>query len=43
MKELVDPLDMFDHLYAELPPNLQAQKDELVQELANSKGEDHHG
>ena len=22
MKELGDPLDMFDHLYAELPPSL---------------------
>ena len=43
MKELGDPLDMFDYLYAELPSNLQAQKDELVQELANGKGEDHHG
>ncbi|MCP4341261.1 MAG: pyruvate dehydrogenase (acetyl-transferring) E1 component subunit alpha [Desulfobulbaceae bacterium] len=43
MKELGDPLDMFDHLYAELPPNLQAQKDELIRELDKSDGEDHHG
>lgn len=43
MKELGDPLDMFDHLYAELPPHLQAQKTELSRELADSDGEDHHG
>jgi pyruvate dehydrogenase E1 component alpha subunit len=33
MKELGDPLEMFDHLYAELPPHLQAQKAELAQNL----------
>lgn len=38
MKELGDPLDMFDHLYAELPPHLQAQKAELAHELDNSDG-----
>jgi pyruvate dehydrogenase E1 component alpha subunit len=43
MKELGDPIDMFDHLYDELPPNLQAQKEELVNELKNSDGEDNHG
>jgi pyruvate dehydrogenase E1 component alpha subunit len=43
MKKLGDPLDMFDHLYAELPPELQAQKDELIREIDNSGGEDHHG
>jgi pyruvate dehydrogenase E1 component alpha subunit len=43
MKELGDPLDMFDHLYAELPPHLQAQKEELTHELENSEGEDYHG
>jgi pyruvate dehydrogenase E1 component alpha subunit len=43
MKELGDPLDMFDHLYDELPPNLQAQKDELIRELDQSDGEDHRG
>jgi len=48
MKELGDPLDMFDHLYAELPPHLQAQKTELIEELARKKanrnGEEvHHG
>lgn len=43
MKDLGDPLDMFDHLYAEMSPSLQAQKDELVRELEKSNGEDHHG
>ncbi len=37
MKELGEPLDMFDHLYAELPPSLQKQKAELAGELAKSK------
>jgi pyruvate dehydrogenase E1 component alpha subunit len=43
MKELGDPLDMFDHLYAELPPHLQAQKAELARELASRDEENHHG
>lgn len=43
MKDLGDPLDMFDHLYAEMPPSLQAQKNELIRELENSEGEDNHG
>jgi len=29
----VDPLDMFDYVYAELPPSLLAQREELKQEL----------
>jgi pyruvate dehydrogenase E1 component alpha subunit len=43
MKELGDPLEMFDHLFAELPPHLQAQKAELARELNSSDGEGHHG
>lgn len=43
MKNPGDPLDMFDHLYAELPPELQAQKEELIHEIDGSEGEDHHG
>jgi pyruvate dehydrogenase E1 component alpha subunit len=43
MKELGDPLDMFDHLYADLPPHLQAQKAVLTRELADSDEEGHHG
>jgi len=34
MKTLGDPLEMFDHAYGELPPYLQAQKEELARELA---------
>jgi pyruvate dehydrogenase E1 component alpha subunit len=34
MEELGDPLDMFDHLYAELPPHLEAQKSALAGEIA---------
>lgn len=43
MQELGNPLDMFDHLYAELPPRLQAQKAALAHELDNRDREDHHG
>jgi len=35
MQELGDPLDMFDHLYAEMPPHLQAQKSALAREIAD--------
>jgi pyruvate dehydrogenase E1 component alpha subunit len=34
MKELGDPLDMFNHMYDEMPPFLQEQKEELSRELA---------
>jgi pyruvate dehydrogenase E1 component alpha subunit len=34
MKELGDPLEMFDHMYAEMPPTLQEQRDELARDLA---------
>ena len=37
-----DPVDMFDHLYAEPPPHLQVQKNELKLDLENSKLGDHH-
>ncbi len=43
MKEFGDPLDMFDHLFAVLPPHLQKQKAELARELENDDGEEHHG
>jgi pyruvate dehydrogenase E1 component alpha subunit len=33
MEELGDPLDMFEHLFAELPPYLQEQREELKLEL----------
>jgi len=43
MQELGDPLEMFDHLYAELPPYLQAQKATLARELEEGEGEEQHG
>jgi pyruvate dehydrogenase E1 component alpha subunit len=43
MKELGDPLDMFDHLYAEPPPHLQAQKAELARNLRTVTEEEPHG
>jgi pyruvate dehydrogenase E1 component alpha subunit len=33
MKGMGDPLDIFDHTYADLPPNLLAQKEVLAREL----------
>jgi pyruvate dehydrogenase E1 component alpha subunit len=42
MKELAEePLVMFDHVYAELPPYLREQRDELARELAGK--EENHG
>ena len=43
MAELGNPVEMFDHLFADLPPYLSAQRDELVQELSERDKEDHHG
>lgn len=34
MKNPGDPLDMFAHTYAEMPPHLEAQREELAAELA---------
>ncbi len=34
MKTMGDPLDMFDHAYAEMPASLAAQREELAAELA---------
>ncbi|MBW2622575.1 MAG: pyruvate dehydrogenase (acetyl-transferring) E1 component subunit alpha [Deltaproteobacteria bacterium] len=39
IKIIGDPLDMFDHQYAELPPNLIEQKEELARILADQEGE----
>jgi pyruvate dehydrogenase E1 component subunit alpha len=36
-----DPLDMFDHAYAEMPPYLAEQREELREELAAIKEESH--
>ena len=43
MKEEVDPLEMFDHLYAELPPDLQSQKNELARIIAEQEEEMQNG
>jgi pyruvate dehydrogenase E1 component alpha subunit len=37
MKALGDPLDMFDHAYAQMPPGVKAQRDWLAKELEREK------
>jgi pyruvate dehydrogenase E1 component alpha subunit len=41
MEAAGDPLDMFDHAYAELPSFLEEQREELREELAAIKEETH--
>ena len=41
MKEAGDPLDMFDHAYAEMDPYLAEQREELREELAARKEASH--
>ncbi|MBW2443778.1 MAG: pyruvate dehydrogenase (acetyl-transferring) E1 component subunit alpha [Deltaproteobacteria bacterium] len=43
MKMLGDPIDMFEHAYAEMPPYLKAQKDAFVRALAEKGKEGNHG
>lgn len=43
MKTLGDPLDMFEHAYAELPPYLKEQKQAFERELADLNKEAKHG
>jgi pyruvate dehydrogenase E1 component alpha subunit len=43
MKELVDPLHMFEHAYEQMLPHLRQQRDELAQELASLKEGANHG
>ena len=43
MKMLGDPIDMFEHAYAEMPPYLKAQKDAFVTALAEKGKEGNHG
>lgn len=43
MKKYSDPLHMFEHAYAEMPPHLKAQRQELEGELAEMPKEEDHG
>ena len=43
MKTLGDPIDMFEHAYAEMPPYLKAQKKAFARELAQRQKEGDHG
>jgi pyruvate dehydrogenase E1 component alpha subunit len=43
MKTLGNPLDMFEHAYAEMPPYLKEQKEEFERELAENDKEENHG
>ncbi|MBS3804518.1 MAG: pyruvate dehydrogenase (acetyl-transferring) E1 component subunit alpha [Oleiphilaceae bacterium] len=38
MKQLGDPVDMFDHLYAERPPYLEEQRQDMKQSLEARRG-----
>jgi pyruvate dehydrogenase E1 component alpha subunit len=42
MKNIGNPLDMFDHLYDMLPPYIQQQRKEL-KKLVAARGEENHG
>ena len=42
-KLLGDPLEMFNHAYAELPPHLVEQRNALARELEEGQGEEIHG
>ncbi len=43
MKTLGDPVAMFDHVYAQLPPDLVSQRQYLEEQLAADGKEGHHG
>ena len=43
IKSLGDPLDMFDHHFAELPFTLQEQKKKLASQLSSTQEEGQHG
>jgi hypothetical protein len=37
MKEYTDPLLMFEHTYAEMPPHLAAQREAFIREMEEEK------
>lgn len=41
MKKMVDPMVMFDHMYADMPPYLKAQKTAFSRRLEGGQEEDH--
>jgi len=43
MKTLGDPVDIFNHHYAEISPTLQEQKEELIRDMAAMEKEGHNG
>jgi pyruvate dehydrogenase E1 component alpha subunit len=43
MKKYSDPLPMFEHAYADMPPHLKEQREELKLELAEMPREEDHG
>lgn len=43
MKTMGDPIDMFDHAYAEMPAYLKAQREEFIRESAAFDKEGGHG
>jgi hypothetical protein len=43
MKSFGDPMDMFGHTFADLPADLQGQKESLARELAGTDEEGTHG
>jgi pyruvate dehydrogenase E1 component alpha subunit len=43
METLGNPMDMFEHAYAEMPPYLKEQKAQLAKELTELGEEGKHG